>query len=65
MSLTHVRLLVDHYKKFFILQGSIHWILARAITALVDAAVMGVFEFYFHTYIANKEVGMCSLDSHK
>ncbi|OLS38319.1 hypothetical protein BTR22_07490 [Alkalihalophilus pseudofirmus] len=31
---------------------------AMAITALVAAAVMGAFEFYFHAYIANKEVGM-------
>jgi hypothetical protein len=31
---------------------------AMAITTLVAAAVMDAFEFYFHAYIANKEVGM-------
>ncbi|WP_368505244.1 DUF2512 family protein [Alkalihalophilus sp. As8PL] len=30
---------------------------AMAITAIVAAAVMGVFEFFFHSYIAKKEIG--------
>ncbi|MED1603256.1 YndM family protein [Alkalihalophilus marmarensis] len=28
-----------------------------AITAIIAAPVVGVFEFFFHTYISNKELG--------
>lgn len=36
-----------------------------AITALIAAPVIGVFEFFFHSYIANKELGRNGAETRK
>ncbi|MCE7794415.1 YndM family protein [Salipaludibacillus sp. CUR1] len=33
---------------------------ALAVPALIATAILGAFEFYYHLYIANKEIGMNS-----